>query len=227
MIDVPAVAVALAGALGGGLVSGLALRWAAALAATGPVEFGTGPPRLAGRWTAAASVVAAVVGGLYAVVAVTRLEAEPIRLGSALACGGVLLAIAVIDVRTRLIPDALPAIGGAIGLAFAGATGMERLVGHLGGALVAGLVFAALWFLARRLVGSDDAVPLGEGDILLAAAIGAMVGFPSVFQALFLGVVFGGFGSAIGLALRRWNRGDAIPYGPFLCAGASLVLLRP
>jgi leader peptidase (prepilin peptidase)/N-methyltransferase len=68
-------------------------------------------------------------------------------------------------------------------------------------------------------------VPFGCGDVYLAAVIGAMTGWPDVATALFYGMIFGGLGAIVLLVTRRASRRDAVPYGPYLCVGALLVLL--
>jgi leader peptidase (prepilin peptidase)/N-methyltransferase len=86
----------------------------------------------------------------------------------------------------------------------------------LGGA--AGLAF----FLVVMLVGRGA---LGAGDVKLAAFIGVVVGFPEVLWALALGIVAGGLGALLVLITRRGGLKSYIPYAPFLCLGAMLVLL--
>lgn len=86
----------------------------------------------------------------------------------------------------------------------------------LGG--VAGLVL----FLVVMLVGRGA---LGAGDVKLAALIGVVVGFPEVLWALALGIVAGGVGALVILITRRGGLKSYMPYAPFLCLGAMLVLL--
>ncbi len=69
---------------------------------------------------------------------------------------------------------------------------------------------------------------LGFGDVKLVTFIGAVVGVyeTAIVTALFLGVLFAGVISLLLVALRIRSMKDAIPYGPFLAAGALVVLYR-
>jgi leader peptidase (prepilin peptidase)/N-methyltransferase len=68
---------------------------------------------------------------------------------------------------------------------------------------------------------------MGAGDVKLAALIGVVMGFPQVLWALTLGVLAGGLGAVVVLASGKGGLKSYIPYGPFLCLGAVLVLLYP
>jgi len=79
-------------------------------------------------------------------------------------------------------------------------------------------IFAAFYFIGRLVYPGVE--PVGKGDIELGALMGAMVGFPRVVSALFLGSVANAVVIAALLLLRRRGRRDFIPYGPGLCLGA-------
>jgi len=64
---------------------------------------------------------------------------------------------------------------------------------------------------------------MGGGDVKLAALLGAVAGIPNVLSVLPV-AVFGGAVAALTIALMR-RGGGAIPYGPFLAAGAMLAIL--
>ena len=66
---------------------------------------------------------------------------------------------------------------------------------------------------------------MGLGDVKLAALIGLVVGFPLVLLALFLSFVLGGAVGAAALLARRAGMKDALPFAPFLAAGAMVALL--
>jgi leader peptidase (prepilin peptidase)/N-methyltransferase len=73
------------------------------------------------------------------------------------------------------------------------------------------------------------AVAFGFGDVRLGGFIGLVLGFPDVLDAIFVAIVLGGL---VGLfywfvravILRRYSLFTAIPYGPFLVAGAMFLL---
>ncbi|MFS8042413.1 prepilin peptidase [Xanthobacter sp. AM33] len=84
----------------------------------------------------------------------------------------VLAAIAVIDARHFIIPDALNAAGLGLGLAHAATTApepAEGLVAAIGGGAGLALVFLAIRLAYRALRGRDG---LGLGDVKLAAVAG-------------------------------------------------------
>lgn len=68
---------------------------------------------------------------------------------------------------------------------------------------------------------------LGGGDIKLVAAFGALLGWRGLFGSLFLGSLSGG---VLGLALllsKKKQRGETLPFGPFLSLGAFVTILLP
>jgi leader peptidase (prepilin peptidase)/N-methyltransferase len=127
-----------------------------------------------------------------------------------------LLPIAFVDARTKTIPDALTLC------AFAGAVAYQWLetgaVPVVGPAVAAGF-FALQWLVSRgRWVGS--------GDVLLAAAIGMLLGTPHA--AVWLLLASYGLGASTAIVLlkaKRLSRRDMIPFGPFLVAAGYLVLV--
>jgi len=143
-------------------------------------------------------------------------------LASSLILTGLLMTIAVIDFQHRLIPSLL--VYPTILFALAGSPlwpGLGFLKSLEGGALGFTLFFALA--LLARLVFGDGA--LGGGDVTLAAAIGAICGYPLVVLALALGAFLGGFGALVVMVVRRSPIGTAIPYGPYLIGGVVYVLL--
>lgn len=64
------------------------------------------------------------------------------------------------------------------------------------------------------------------GDVKLAAALGALVGFPYVIPALMAGILLGGIAALILLLSRRVGRKDYIAYGPYLALGGWLVYVQ-
>lgn len=133
----------------------------------------------------------------------------------------VLLALAVIDAHTGILPDALtlPLLWLGLALAWAGsAIGLHDAVA--GAILGYGLLYVLfLGFKAWR--GREG---MGYGDFKLAAALGAWVGpLPLAYillAASLLGTVY---------ALLRWKAqglSAGYPFGPFLAAAGILVLAR-
>ena len=99
--------------------------------------------------------------------------------------------------------------------------GTAGLLGSLFNSLVAGFG-AFLIFLIIFLVHSQG---MGGGDLKLAGVIGLLVGYPGVLVALSIAVVSAGILSIFLLAFRKKGRNDAIPFGPFLAAGAIITFV--
>ncbi len=134
--------------------------------------------------------------------------------------GWTLLVLALIDLRTWTLPDALtlPLLLAGLGLAATGVTG--PLLDHAIGAGVGWGGLAGIAALFRAWRGYDG---LGLGDAKLFGAAGAWLGWaalPTVLLAACLA------GLALALVLRGRHEGRrAIPFGPALAAGIWAVWL--
>lgn len=135
---------------------------------------------------------------------------------AALIYGGVLLRLAVVDVRTGYLPDRLVLPFGALGLLLSAVGVLAPLAESLAGAVFGGGLFLLVYRLSRG--------GMGGGDVKLAAAIGAWTGLPAVLPALFAAFLFGSF-AALFLLCRGAGRRATLPFGPFLAAGGLLGLL--
>ena len=92
-------------------------------------------------------------------------------------------------------------------------------------AVIIGVV-TGLVFLLLALVGAAifKAEALGFGDVKLATFMGLLLGWPYTFTAIFYGVVLAAFGALVFIVTHQSMRGT-IAYGPYLAAGALIVLL--
>jgi leader peptidase (prepilin peptidase) / N-methyltransferase len=128
----------------------------------------------------------------------------------------VLLAAALIDARTRRIPNVLTAAAAVLGLALAVMAGLEVL----GARILAGLAAAGCLFALRSLGQVLFHRPgLGLGDVKLAGALGLLAGWPALWG-LYLGLLLGGFVALVGLVLGVLKRDSHLPFAPFFAAGA-------
>jgi leader peptidase (prepilin peptidase) / N-methyltransferase len=136
-----------------------------------------------------------------------------------------LLVVAVIDARTRRIPNRLtyPLTPALIAL-FTVAALLDGDPAAAGRAVLGGAVaFAALFVLA---VISPRG--MGMGDVKLAGFIGVGLGYLGwghVLLGVFGAFVLGGIVAIALLALRLRGRKDLLPFGPYLAASAILALL--
>jgi Flp pilus assembly protein protease CpaA len=92
---------------------------------------------------------------------------------------------------------------------------------------VIGAVGVAAFFLVQNLVSRGS---IGIGDAKLGALVGAVTGAGpttatlGAVYAVVAGVFIGGATAIVLLITRVRTLKDPIPYGPFLCAGAALIL---
>ncbi|MGN3958969.1 prepilin peptidase [Streptomyces sp. WAC8370] len=173
-----------------------------------------------GPRTAPLALVTALVCAALAAATGTRPE---VAVWLLLAPVGVLLA--AVDLKVRRLPDplTLPLAGAALVL-----LGLAALVpehaGEWSTALLGALVLGA-GYLVLFLV---NPAGMGFGDVKLALAAGAALGWygwPTLMLGTFAGFLLGAlYGGAL-LVARRADRKTAIPFGPFLVAGAFLGIL--
>ncbi|MFC0336065.1 type 4 prepilin peptidase 1 Aspartic peptidase. MEROPS family A24A [Kushneria avicenniae] len=133
-----------------------------------------------------------------------------------------LLALAVIDVRTLLLPDVLtlPLLWG--GLVYQLIDHPDRLAESVIG-VVAGYGIAWGFYWCFRLTTGREG--LGRGDFKLLAALGAWCGWQALPLILVLSATTGAvIGILMQLAIPRL-RGAPMPFGPFLSAAGMLLLL--
>ncbi len=107
------------------------------------------------------------------------------------------IAAAIIDLRSRCIPNTMTYSGIILGL-------MAGLMPQFGPSLsdsALGLLIAFVPSLLLFAVGS-----LGGGDVKLLSALGALLGYPAILDVLFYSIVFG---SVWGLSVIIW-RGRAM-----------------
>ncbi|MEX2430792.1 MAG: prepilin peptidase [Dehalococcoidia bacterium] len=171
-----------------------------------------------------------LIGGLLFAFAIWRYG---FTLDGALAAlfFGALLLIAVIDLEHKLVLNVV--LLAALPLAVLSTLGWSpdvRLpvlqidgwyLSLLADSLLAGgagfAVFLALAVFSRGGVGA--------GDVKLAGVLGIWLGLRVLPVALMLAVVLGGVVAALLLVSRASGRKDAIPFAPFLCAGAAAGLV--
>ncbi len=130
-----------------------------------------------------------------------------------------LVPIAFIDVDHRIIPDVLSLGGLAAGLLLSLLPGGDWK-GSLAGGVLGGGVLYATASAYEKVTGREG---MGGGDVKLIAMIGAFLGWRGVLLTIFLGS-FLGVGGGL-LAMRKGTDGlkTAIPFGPYLCAGALIA----
>jgi leader peptidase (prepilin peptidase)/N-methyltransferase len=139
-----------------------------------------------------------------------------------------LLALAFIDIDHQLLPDSLtlPLLWIGLGLSLWGTPGgvappvdpRSSLIGAMAG-------YGGLWsvyHLFRALTGKEG---MGYGDFKLCAALGAWLGWQMLLPVILIAAAAGAVIGIALIALRGRDRSTPIPFGPFLAAGAWLMLM--
>ncbi|MFL6159569.1 MAG: prepilin peptidase [Marmoricola sp.] len=165
-------------------------------------------------------LVEAATGALFAGVAV-RFDDEPRLLAAYLVFAALAIALALIDLDVRRLPNVLvlPAYPVLAVLLAVGGDGHALLRAGM----AAAALFAFYFVVAVAAPGS-----MGFGDVKLAGVVGGVLGYLS-WGALLVGA-FGAFliGSVIGVGLMvlgSAGRKTAVPFGPFMLLGAWVSIL--
>jgi leader peptidase (prepilin peptidase)/N-methyltransferase len=133
--------------------------------------------------------------------------------------------LAFIDAAVRRLPDVLTRsafAGTALLLLAAAAAGGDWHV--LARAILGGIALSGFYLLLVLVSPSG----MGTGDVKAAAALGTMLAWPSWTSLIAGGFAGFLFAAVYGIALLisgRATRKQQIPFGPFMIAGAFLVIL--
>ncbi len=139
--------------------------------------------------------------------------------------GAVGLALALIDIDLKRLPDVLTLPSYPVAVVLLGAAALVQHDAHsfiraVICAVIAGGLYFALWFVYPA--------GMGFGDVKLSGVLGlylGWLGYGELGVGLFLGFVYGGlFG--IGLILfKDGGRKTKVPFGPFMLLGALTAVL--
>ena len=172
------------------------------------------------QWWGRAMIVAtgALWGGFAARIgAVWELPAY-------LVLGAGLVTLTVIDLRYQLLPRRIVLPVGAATLAL---LAVAAVATDAGDSFVRAVACAAGAYLAFGVLRLVNPGALGGGDVTLASLLGLSLGWYSItatVSGLAAGAVLAALFAVAALATRRISRSTALTYGPFLVAGALLVL---
>jgi leader peptidase (prepilin peptidase)/N-methyltransferase len=133
----------------------------------------------------------------------------------------VLLAAAVIDLKTTLLPDILtiPLMWLGLLLALLGVGSALSLQAAVIGAMVGYLALWSVYWAFKLATGREG---MGYGDFKLLAALGAWLGWQQLPLVL---VLSAGVGAVVGVAMVLFLRHDKripIPFGPYLASAGLL-----
>lgn len=162
-------------------------------------------------------------GLLFAAVA-WRVGLSP-ALPAFLYLAAVSVALALIDLDVRRLPDAivLPSIPVGLVLLAVASWGAGDW-GAVGRGVIGAVALLVFYFLPNLV----RAGSMGLGDVKLAGLLGlylAWVGWSAFVVGAFAAFLFGGVVSLVLVAARRAGRRSKIPFGPFMLAGAAFGLV--
>jgi leader peptidase (prepilin peptidase) / N-methyltransferase len=164
-------------------------------------------------------------GVLWALLALRVWPSHPAALPAYLALGLACVALVVIDVDSRLLPNRItyPALG-LVAVLLLVASLAEHDLGRMLRALeAAGVAGASLLALALLSPGG-----MGLGDVKFALVLGLALGWLgwSAVLAGFVGAfLLGGLAALVALLVLRAGRKTQLPFGPWLALGAILAVL--
>lgn len=132
-----------------------------------------------------------------------------------------LVVISFIDLDHQIIPDVISLPGIPVGFLCAFFVPWVSWQSSLAGILFGGGSLLAIALGYELLTGKEG---MGFGDVKLLAMLGAFLGWTVVFPTIFIGSVLGSLVGVPLMLIRKADRHLAIPFGPFLAAGALVYL---
>lgn len=148
--------------------------------------------------------------------------AGALELVAFLALTAVSIALALIDLDTRTLPNVIVLPSLLAGILLLGVAGLLR--GDLG-AVAQALIGGAALFAFYLVLALIKPGGMGFGDVKLAAVLGLYLGFlgwGNLLVGAFAAFLFGGVFGLLLIAVRRAGRKSAIPFGPWMILGAWL-----
>ena len=135
----------------------------------------------------------------------------------------VMLALALIDVDHRILPNVITIPGAVAGFLLSFIDPRVAWYDSLTGALAgAGLLYlvAFVYLKARGREG------MGMGDVKMMLLVGAFLGWQGALMTIFIGSLMGSVVGALFITFSRKGWEYALPFGTFLAAAAVLVSYR-
>ena len=177
------------------------------------------PPPPAGRRVAVTVICGALFGGMAA-----RFD-DSWALPAYLVLSAALVALAFIDLEHYILPNRIVyPLAGVMIVLLAFASLADDDLDAMGRALMAALVSFGIFFILH-LVSPRS---MGFGDVKLSFTLGlalGWIGWGEVVVGLFLGFLYGAVIGIILIVTKVRSRNQAVPFGPFLAAGALTAIL--
>ncbi len=185
--------------------------------------FGPAPPDEPRSPSARRGGVAVLCGALFGGMA-ARFEGSW-ALPAYLVLTAALVALSCIDLEHYILPNRIVyPLAGVMAVLLAFASLADGDVDALGRALVAALVAFGIFFVLHLASPRS----MGFGDVKLSFTLGlalGWIGWGEVALGLFLGFFYGAVVGILLIVTRVRSRSEAVPFGPFLAAGALTAIL--
>ncbi|MGV8886078.1 MAG: prepilin peptidase [Microbacteriaceae bacterium] len=163
-----------------------------------------------------------MLGEAFAASTTPLIVAGILELAAFLYFAAIGIALLLIDLDTRKLPDVIVLPSYIVGIVLLGAVSLLRW--DFGPLLVAGIGLVALWVFYFTLAVIKPG-GMGFGDVKLSGVIGlylGWVGVGSLIVGAFSAFLLGGVFSIVLVLARGAGRRTAIPFGPWMIAGAGV-----
>jgi leader peptidase (prepilin peptidase)/N-methyltransferase len=134
----------------------------------------------------------------------------------------VFLVVSWIDWDHKIIPDVITLPGIVVGFLCAALVLPTGWLNSLVGILVGGGILLVLAWASPFLFGKEG---IGGGDIKFLAMVGAFLGWQQALLTLMVGSVVGAVIGVVLLATKVLQKGQYIPFGPYLALGGLIAVL--
>jgi leader peptidase (prepilin peptidase)/N-methyltransferase len=133
-----------------------------------------------------------------------------------------LLAMSLIDIDTRYLPDSLtlPLLWAGL-IVNLGSTAFAPLHEAVIGAIAGYLFLWCVYWLFRLVRGVEG---MGYGDFKLLAALGAWLGWEALPQIVLISAIAGAIFGLVATGIGKMRFEEPLPFGPFLAAGGVITL---
>lgn len=199
--------------VGAGL-DALAVKYARRTAAPGEKVAGPRP------------ILAGIAGALVTVAGMLPFSESALLLCFTICFGWLLLSLALIDLRSYLLPDGLNLAVFLLGGVMVALFRQEAWAWHLAGAAAG---FGLLWLVEITYLRLRGIHGLGRGDAKLLGTIGLWVGLAGIPPVLLIASLAAILGVVLRAALTRQpvSRQSMIAFGPWIALGGYIVWLFP
>jgi leader peptidase (prepilin peptidase)/N-methyltransferase len=185
-------------------------------------------PRISARYPAVelGTGLAFLIVGLHFTPRIAESDTAVVAVGQSavavafLYLAAISIALASIDLEIRRLPNKIVLPAYLVGFALLGAGGLLTGDSAALGWATAGAAISFAFYLVLALLKPGG---MGMGDVKLAGVLGLFLGYlgpAPLAVGLFAAFLLGGIAAIVILATGRGTRRSAIPFGPWMLAGA-------